>query len=199
MSAMRAAACLALIALAVALPAEAQQNLPANGMLLVARPTIQGTFARTVILVSQTEDGGTVGVILNRPTTLQLSQFLSGEFNTTNYKEPIYFGGPVMNQALVMVLRSEAPPAAAAFHVLKNVYLTMHPDNIAARLADPKARYRVYAGFSGWAPNQLQSEVLREGWYFLQADEGLVFRRTSEGMWEELVERAKKSDSRGRN
>jgi putative transcriptional regulator len=180
--------------------ADAQQNLPANGLLLVAKPTIRDpTFARTVVLVSQTEDGSTVGVILNRPTTLKLAQFLSGEFDTTHYKDPIYFGGPVMRQALVMVFRAEAEPVAAAFHVLKNVYLTMHPDNVAAMLADPAARYRVYAGFSGWSPNQLQSELERDGWYFLQADEDTLFRKTSSGMWEELLERAKKSDARGRS
>ena len=104
-----------------------------------------------------------------------------------------------MQQALVAVFRSESTPKAAAFHVLKGIYLTMHPDNITALFARPKARYRVYAGFAGWSPNQLQSEVMRDGWYFLQADEATVFRKSAEGMWEELLERAKKSDPRGRS
>jgi putative transcriptional regulator len=197
---MRAAALL--LALAAALwPAapRAQQHEPANGLLLVAKPTIrEPTFARTVVLVTQTGNGSTVGVILNRPTRLKLSDFLSGDYDTTNYKDPIYFGGPVMRQALVMVLRSETAPQAAAFHVLKNIYLTMHPENIAKMLADPSARYRVYAGFSGWAPNQLASEVMRDGWYFLQADEETLFRTDTGNMWEELRQRAEKPDSRRR-
>jgi len=180
--------------------ARAQQDLPANGLLLIAKPTLTDpNFARTVVLVTQTEDGGTVGVIVNRPTKLKLSEFLTEEFETRNYADSIFVGGPVMRQALVMLFRSEDKPLAPAFHVLRNVYLTMHPDNIEALLKNKAARYRVYAGFSGWAPRQLESEFMRDGWYFLPADEETVFRKDTAGLWEELVERAQKSDPRGRS
>jgi putative transcriptional regulator len=191
---------LALLCLLAPPWALAQQDLPANGLLLVAKPSLSDpNFTRTVVLVTQIEDGGTVGVIVNRPTTLKLQQFLSGEFDTANYRDPVYLGGPVMRQALVVLFRSEKRPEAPAFHVLKDAYLTMHPDNIQRLLADKHARYRVYAGFSGWAPNQLQSEVMRDSWYFLPADEATLFRADTEGMWEELLERAQKADPRGRS
>jgi putative AlgH/UPF0301 family transcriptional regulator len=74
--------------------------------------------------------------------------------------------------------------------VLKDVYLTMHPDNIESLLKDAKARYRIYAGFSGWVPRQLESEMMRDSWHFLPADEATVFREKTDGMWEELLERA---------
>ena len=170
---------------------QAQQELPANGLFLIAKPSlVDPNFSQTVVLVTQTEDASTVGVIINRPTILKLSQFLTGEFPTGNYREPIFFGGPVMRQVLVSLFRSETMPAAAAFHVLKDVYLTMHPDNIELLLKDAGARYRIYAGFSGWAPRQLESEFMRDSWYILPADEATVFREKSEGLWEDLVERA---------
>jgi putative transcriptional regulator len=182
---------------ALAPPALAQQGLPANGLFLVAKPTLlDPNFSRTVVLVTQTEDASTVGVIINRPTTLKLSQFLSDEFPTGNYHEPIFFGGPVMLSAIVSVFRSESVPKAPAFHVLKDVYLTMHPDNIERLLKDPGARYRIYAGFSGWAPNQLESEFMRDGWYILPADEATLFREKSDGLWEDLVERAQRAGPR---
>ena len=184
---------LALALLLLGAAAQAQQHLPANGVLLVAKPSLTDrNFSQTVVLVTQTEDGGTVGVIINRPTSLKLSQFLSEDFPTSNYREPIFFGGPVMLKALVSVFRSATPPAAPAFHVLKDVYLTMHPDNIERLLKDATARYRIYAGFSGWIPRQLESEMMRDGWYFLPADEATVFREKTDGLWEELVERAKR-------
>jgi putative transcriptional regulator len=180
-------------ATALVAPAAAQQALPANGLFLVAKPSLQDpNFARTVVLVTQTEDASTVGVIINRPTTLKLSQFLSDELPTGNYREPIFWGGPVMQQVLVALLRSPTAPAAPAFHVLKDVYLTMHPDNIGKLLGDAAARYRIYAGFAGWAPRQLESEFMRDGWYILPADEATVFRDKPEELWEELVERAKR-------
>lgn len=197
---MRRLRILALLCLLAPCGALAQQDQPANGLLLVAKPSLADpNFARTVVLVTQVEDGGTVGVIVNRPTTLKLTDFLSEEFDTHNYADRLYFGGPVMRQVLVVLFRAPQKPAAPAFHVLRNVYLSMHPDNITALLADKAARYRVYAGFSGWAPNQLQSEVMRDGWYFLPADEATLFRKDTEGMWEELLERARKADPRGRS
>lgn len=197
---MRRIRILALLCLLAPCWALAQQDQPANGLLLVAKPSLADpNFSRTVVLVTQVEDGGTVGVIVNRPTVLKLSDFLSDEFDTRNYADRVFFGGPVMRQVLVVLFRAPQKPAAPAFHVLRNVYLSMHPDNITALLADKAARYRVYAGFSGWAPNQLQSEFMRDGWYFLPADEATLFRKDTEGMWEELLERAQKADPRGRS
>lgn len=173
--------------------AAAQQSLPPNSLFLVAKESLADrNFARTVVLVTQAEDASTVGVIVNRPTKLRLQQLLSREFPTENYRDPIYWGGPVMRRALVAVFRSKSAPQAAAFHVLKNVYLTMHPENIEKLLADPAARYRLYAGFSGWAPRQLESELMRDGWYVLPADEATLFRGATEGLWEEMVEKAKR-------
>jgi len=191
------ALCGLMLGLAAPAPAPAQQALPANGLFLVAKPTlVDPNFSHTVVLVTQTEDASTVGVIINRPTPFKLSQFLTDEFATRNYKDPVYFGGPVMRQALVSIFVSPTSPKAAAFHVLKNVYLTMHPDNIESLLNDPKARYRIYAGFSGWAPRQLESEFMRDGWHVLPADEATLFRDKPDGLWEELLERAERRGPR---
>jgi putative transcriptional regulator len=176
---MRLAALLAGLLLSCA--AAAQQELPPNGLLLVAKPELNDrVFSRSVVLVTQASDYSTVGVILNRPTRVK------------HAGRPVWFGGPVMPQVLVAVFRSEATPKAAAFHVLNRLYLSMHPHNLDALLADKDARYRLYAGFSGWAPRQLEGEFGRDGWYVLPADEATIFREDTSGMWEELVARAAK-------
>lgn len=179
------------------LPAGAQQHPPANSVLLVAKPQVRdANFSRTVVLVTQVEDGNTVGVIVNRPSPLPLSQFLSQDIPTQHYKDAVYFGGPVMGRTLVAVFRAEAPPPAAAFHVLKGVYLTLHHDNVLRLLRQSGGRYRLYAGFSGWAPRQLENELRRDDWYVLPADEATLFRASPEGLWEELLERARVSGKR---
>ena len=185
-------ALLALLA-ACALAAHAQQSAPANSLLLIAKPALlDPNFARTVVLVTQAEDASTVGVILNRPLQQPLQSFLPEGLSGENYKDRVFQGGPVMRRAIVCLFRAATPPAAPAFPVLKGIYLTMHPENIRALLADPARQYRLYAGFSGWAPNQLQSEFLRDGWYILPADAETVFRKDTGGMWEELLRRAAK-------
>lgn len=183
----RSAAVLALLAgvtllCAVALysiGAAAQQELPPNGVLLIAKPELNDpNFGRSVVLVTQAPDYSTVGVILNRPTSVRYQG------------RPVWVGGPVMRQVVVAVFRSEETPKSAAFHVLKNVYLSMNPEIVDGLIADDKARYRLYGGFSGWAPRQLESEFQRDGWYVMPADEAIIFREDTSKLWEELVERA---------
>jgi putative transcriptional regulator len=151
-------------------------------VLLVAKPGLSdANFRETVVLATQALDGSTVGVILNRP--LERKHEKTGD--------TVYFGGPVMREVLVALYRSDRTPDASAFHVLKGVYLTMHPDNIERLLAKRGQGYRLYAGFAGWAPGQLESELAREGWYVQPARADLVFRKDTSGMWEELVRKAR--------
>ena len=159
----------------------AQQELRPNGLLLVAKPGLQDpNFGGSVVLVTQTPDYRTVGVILNRPTRAR------------HRGKPLWFGGPVMPRQVVAVFRSPAPPESSAFHVLKNLYLSLKPEGVDALLAARGADYRLYAGFSAWAPRQLESELGRESWFVLPAEEAIVFRKDTAGMWEELVARATK-------
>ena len=177
---------LALFALGISFCACAQtQHEPPNGVLLVAKPGIADpNFSQTVVLVSQTPDGSTVGVILNRPT--QAKHEKTGA--------PLFFGGPVMREVLVALFSSERAPGAAAFHVLKGIYLTMHPENLEKLFGDAAARakdYRLFTGFAGWAPGQLERELARDDWFVLPASAGLVFRSDTSGLWEELVRKAR--------
>jgi len=178
-------------ALSTAGLADAQQNDPPNGLFLVAKPgLLDPNFRQTVVLVTQTSEFTTVGVILNRPTTLNLRQFLPGDAHSDRYRDAIFLGGPVMREAIVALFRAAEAPPAPAFHVLKDLYLSMHPENVRRLLAGADNRYRLYAGFSGWAPRQLESELQRDGWYVLPADVEMVFRSNTDGLWQELVQRA---------
>jgi putative transcriptional regulator len=96
------------------------------------------------------------------------------------------------------VFRSTQPPEAPAFHVLRGVYLTMHPANLDKLLSGEARDYRLYSGFSGWAPGQLESELQRDSWFVLPATENLLFRADTNGMWEVLLEQARggRTDSR---
>jgi len=190
---MRCRALLAVAALAVAEAAGAQQHLPANGLFLVAKPgLVDPNFRQTVVLVTQAQDYSTVGVIINRPTELKLEAFLRDKEPAVRFEGKLFSGGPVMREAIVALFRSETPPEAPAFHVLKDLYLSLHPRNLQLLLEGSGLRYRLYAGFSGWAPRQLESEMQRDGWYVLPADVDTIFRDSMEGVWQELVNRAEK-------
>lgn len=153
-----------------------------NAILLIAKPELlDPNFRETVVLVTQTPEASTVGVILNRPTPAKHEK--TGE--------TLYFGGPVMREVLVALFRAEREPVAPAFPVLRGVYLTMHPQNIEPLLAQRADNYRLYSGFSGWAPGQLEGEMQRDGWFVMPASAELVFRKDTAGMWQELVRKAR--------
>jgi putative transcriptional regulator len=164
----------------------------ADSVLLVAKPGLADPrFSETVVLVVRTPELETVGVILNRPLPQKLSQIVDDEALAKNYRGPVFFGGPVMERTLVALFRSAQAPEAPAFHVLEDVYLSIHPANVERLLRSQGAGYRIYAGFSGWAPQQLENEIERDGWYVLPAGAELLFRADTAGLWEELLERAR--------
>ena len=165
-----------------------------NGILLVAKPGMPDpNFSETVVLVAWTEDASTVGVILNRPSTQRLVDIAPNWPGADDFKQPVYAGGPVMRQVLVALFESQDEPKARAFRVLPHVYLSMHPGNLEPLIARAPARMRLYTGFSGWAPRQLEAEVDRGTWYMLRATEDVIFRKDTAGMWRELVEKAQGS------
>ena len=171
---------MALLALLLAAAGAAgQQHEPANGVLLVARPELDDpNFGRSVVLVTQRGDGQTLGVILNKPTPAR------------HEGRPLWLGGPVMMRSVVALFAADAPPPAAAFHVLKNVYLSMHPQNLAALLDAREARY--YVGYVGWRPGELRREIDRGLWSVLDADREVIFRKDTEGLWEELLQQSRR-------
>ena len=165
-----------------------------NGILLVAKPGLPDpNFSEAVVLVTWTEDGSTVGLILNRPSSRRLVDVAPTWPGAANFREPLYSGGPVMRQVVVALFDSPDEPKAKAFRVLPHVYLSMHPGNLELLIARPSERMRLYAGFSGWAPRQLEAEVDRGTWYSMRATEDLLFRKNTSGMWQELVEKARGS------
>ena len=179
--------------------APAQSDEPPNGLLLIAKPSLADpNFAQTVVLVTQAPDASTVGVILNRPTTRDLAQFLAPGAPRHNYRDAIYFGGPVMPQVIVALFQSDSPPAAPAFHVHEGYYLSMDPSNVGSLLEDADARYRLYAGFAGWLPGQLSHELARDDWYLLPVEEEILFAKDTSRLWEELIARVAGTHARAK-
>lgn len=162
---------------------------PAQGMLLVASPDMRGTwFARSVILLIQHDEFGTVGLVINRPTEMAPADLLPEITGLTNLHGKLYIGGPVEGYGVMMLMRSDTPPADAE-HVFADVYASGSPellDDILQR-DDAAKRLRLYAGYAGWVPGQLDAEIRRGSWIVVPADEKHVFSRDPERIWERLV------------
>lgn len=176
-----------LVAVFVAAPLRAQ----ANGIVLVAKPGLADpNFSETVVLVTRSDEGSMVGVILNRPEARSLGEIAPRFRGAHDFTQAVSAGGPVLREVIVALYKAKAPSAEAAFRVLPQVYLTMHPAIIERLLAAPPREMRIYAGFCGWAPQQLEAEIEAGNWYVLAASEEIVLRRDTSALWSELVAKA---------
>lgn len=148
-------------------------------------------FRETVVLVTQPQRGGPFGVIINRPLEQRLSEVF-GEFETLkDRKDVLYFGGPVRPDGLVFLVRVKTRPPRG-MTVLKDVYFTGDTDLIEEllRRKDPTEGLKVFAGYSGWGPGQLQNEIQRGDWHILPANAATVFEKDASRIWPELIKRA---------
>lgn len=181
---------LAIAALVLA-PLAAWAQQAANGVFLVAQPTLnEATFRRTVILITQLPSAGPLGVIINRPLKILPRDVLPDHHHISALPQPVYFGGPVARRNLMFLVRTDTPPPQA-IAILNDVYLLTDADWVDGALRDGNVSdVRVYAGHSGWARGQLQAELQRQGWYMVPADSGFVFDADSAAVWPELVKRA---------
>lgn len=173
--------------------AYAQDDVPgaviANGVFLVAQTSLtEPTFRRTVILLTQPPNSGPMGIVINRPTGQAVSSVFPRHPQLAAQTQPLFFGGPVARQGLVFLVRSNVAPPSS-LRVLDDVYLMGDADWIEQALAAglPAMEVRVYAGYSAWAPGQLQSELKRDGWYILPASSKAIFEGDVSKLWAELV------------
>lgn len=179
-----------LLLLAAGLAAAADASL--RGTLLVAARDMGNTpFARTVILVIEHGDSGAHGLVLNRRTELSLADVLPGTVDADGGRDyPLYSGGPVRQHQLGILVRTTTPRDGVE-QILPGVGHTAQASVFDAVLASgpDETGIRVFAGYAGWAPEQLESEIARDHWHILDATSALVFTSPGENLWQRMIER----------
>lgn len=159
-----------------------------RGHLLVAGPAlVDPNFHRTVVLVGEHGDEGAMGVVLNRVSDVTVEEALPPMAQLTAPDEPVYLGGPVEPQAVV-VLADFADPARAEVVVVGNVGFLPGEVDEAGELGDLRA-VRVFAGYAGWGPGQLEGELEEGSWIVLPAQEADVFTATADRLWRDVLRR----------
>ena len=176
--------------LAAAHLAVAQEAPLANGVFLVAKPDLlDPNFRETVVLITEPGvGGGPLGVIVNRPLGVRLSEVLPKTRKMPEQFDAIYGGGPVARDRLLFLVRTQQPPERS-LRVLVDVYLSDDSALLERVERGEVTAFRAYAGYSGWAPGQLQSEILRGGWHVVQADAEMIFAAEPSTIWAELIRR----------
>jgi putative transcriptional regulator len=168
------------------------QSDPGRAFLLVAHPQLQDpNFAATVVLAVRVDEGGPIGVILNRPTTIALESVYPDRADVAGRKDLVFLGGPVRPDALLFAFRSATRPPQGML-VVEDIYISGYSLVLDELLKHPEnaAEQRFFVGYSGWAEGQLEAEIKQGGWYVLPLDTGAIFRMNPRTMYDHLLERA---------
>jgi putative transcriptional regulator len=169
---------------------------PKAGRLLVATPLLGDlNFRRSVVLIVEHEVAeGTLGIVLNRPTKIPVGQVLEQWTELATDPSVVFTGGPVSPTsalALALVPGKEEPigwraldgaPALARLGLLD---LDAPPRLLAPAIQS----LRVFAGYAGWSPGQLEAEIDEGAWYVLPAEPGDVFAAEPERLWRAVLRR----------
>ena len=170
---------------------ESAPSSVAKGVLLVASPSLEDpNFRQAVVLVVEHGSEGTVGLILNRPTKLLLSEALPDitVLKGTSYR--LFAGGPVEASRLLLLFRAKELPADAR-SVFDGVYLGRTPKALERIItqAKPTETFRAFAGFAAWAPRQLEAEMLVGAWAILPPDSVSIFDKDPARLWQDCISR----------
>jgi putative transcriptional regulator len=164
-----------------------------DAVLLVANPAFRDLeYRQTVLLAAPAPNGGHVGVIINRPTKRSLGSLFPEHEPSKKVVEPVYYGGPFSRGALVALVRADTAPGAGTVPLMKNLYLAFRANTIDHVIETTPNDARYFVGYVGWRPGELRSEIDRGLWSVQSASIDTVFRKDTEGLWEELLQASKR-------
>lgn len=161
---------------------------PTTGQILIAEPLLnEPNFARAVILLCEHSDEGTVGFVINHTTGFTLGDLVK-DIHSSHM--PVFKGGPVQMDTLHMLHRAPAI-INNGVEVIKGVYWGGSYDELkemAAHDDNEKTTLRLFQGYSGWGPGQLEREISEGTWLIADATEQLLFDTPTQDIWKRAIQ-----------
>ncbi|MET9874565.1 YqgE/AlgH family protein [Actinacidiphila glaucinigra] len=167
-----------------------------TGRLLVATPALADpNFDRAVVLLLDHDEEGSLGVVLNRPTPVGVGDVLEPWAGLAGAPQVVFQGGPVsLDSALGLAVvpgeprdGEDAEPLGwrRVFGAIGLVDLEAPPELLAAELGS----LRIFAGYAGWGPGQLEDELVEGAWYVVESEPGDVFSPDPDQLWRSVLRR----------
>ena len=164
-----------------------------EALILVAHPAFRDLeYRQTVLIAAPAPNGGHVGVILNRPTRRSLGSLFPEHEPSKKVADPVYYGGPFSRGALVALVKADKAPGQGSVLLMKDLYLAFRANTIDHVIETTPNEARYFVGYVGWRPGELKSEIDRGLWSVTGADIETIFRKDTEGLWEELHQQSRR-------
>jgi len=158
-----------------------------TGSLLLSNASLfDPNFRRTIVLVGHHDEEGAVGVVLNRVLEVTVDEAVPPLAELVPPGEPLFLGGPVQQQAAVVMAEFDDPSQAG---VIAFDHVGFLPEEADHEHLEGVRRVRVFAGYAGWGPGQLEAELEEDAWLVTPALADDVFHLQPDHLWGEVVRR----------
>lgn len=163
------------------------QEKPAKGKILISEPFLNDpNFKRTIILLTEHSEEGSVGFVLNKPTEYNISQVIE---DFPDFNSIVYYGGPVQLNTLQFLYRGEniidnsieITPGlywGGSFDILKTL--------IESHAVSP-SDFRFFLGYSGWNEGQIDEEIGINSWIVTKTSIDNIFSDEPDKLWREIL------------
>lgn len=161
------------------------------GSLLVATPSLTDpSFERTVVLLVAHEQSGAMGVVLNRATEVQVGDVL-GEWGAVVDEPVVLFeGGPVQGDSAICIARARSGGGEVpGFQPFSGLVGTVDLGGAAEEVRPGVEAVRIFAGYAGWSPGQLEAEIESGSWFTFEALPGDAFMTRPDDLWSMVLRR----------
>jgi putative transcriptional regulator len=159
-------------------------------LLVAAPPLVDPNFDRTVVLMLEHGESGALGIVLNRPSSTTLTDVFPEWHELVSPPGVAFAGGPVATDAVIALARRRATPLEGFTEILDDlgtINLADDPLGLGASLQS----LRVFAGYAGWAPFQLEAEMAQGAWFDVALQPDDPFAASPERLWREVLRRQK--------
>jgi putative transcriptional regulator len=164
---------------------------PLQGKLLVAGPSLlDPNFARTVVFLLAHGEQGALGLVLNRPTATSLSTPLPEWDELASSPSVVFVGGPVTSGTICLArVKSEVSVPGLGYLTLQGDLGTVDLETDPVFVAPWIEQLRIFAGYSGWGPGQLEDEMAAGAWWAIEAEPEDVFSDEPTDLWKRVLRR----------
>ncbi len=160
---------------------------PMQGTLLLSEPFLNDTyFKRSVVLISEHDEQGTLGFILNKPTEISINEAME---DFPAFDANLYFGGPVDTDSLFYI-HTLGNRLKGARRIMNDIYWGGDFEELKYLINTGQVnnhQVRFYAGYAGWEPRQLHHEIKDNAWLLSTANISFVFNDHAEDLWKKVL------------
>jgi putative transcriptional regulator len=158
-----------------------------KGDILISEPFLgDQNFERSVIVICENNEEGTLGFIFNKPSVLTLDTVMN---EVNSFEEVLYTGGPVAQDSLHFIYR-KTEVLEGSLEIANNLYWGGNYEQLFELIKTKELNaknFRFFLGYSGWAAGQLDEELKTNSWIITSAKADELFDIPAEALWRELL------------